>query len=227
MAALIDRERLAQKRESREGRREKLLEVAREVVLEVPYGRLTLDVIGQKAGLRQGVAAMFFPSREELALEVLEVELTDWYQGLEERLAEGGDRGLDTEAVADLLTGSLASRRTLARLLGLLPTIAEQDAGPLALYRLESFRHRWMLRLGEALERRCPRLPGGSGAVLLRRLQLVVAALHAASNPATMTSVALDAPELEGLRVDPGEELTCLARLLVEGAADPRGRASP
>lgn len=226
MTALIDRKRLAQRRDSRQERREKLLAVAREVVLEVPYGRLTLDVIGQRAGLRQGAAAIFYPSREALALEVLELELTDWYGWLEGRL-QGEDRALDAEALTTLLTGSLASRRTLVRLLGLLPTIAEEDAGPLALYRLESFRHRWMLRLGEALERRCPELPGGAGAVLLRRLQLVVAAIHAAANPATMTSVALDAPELEELRVDPGEELANLTRLLVDGAVGRGGGAGP
>jgi len=226
VTALIDRKRLAQRRESRGDRREKLLAVAREVVLEVPYGRLTLDVIGQRAGLRQGAAAIFFPSREVLALDVLELELTDWYGWLEGRL-QGEDRALDAEALTTLLAGSLASRRTLARLLGLLPTIAEEDAGPLALYRLESFRHRWMLRLGEALERRCPLLAPGAGAVLLRRLQLVLAALFAAANPATMTSVALDAPELEELRVDPAKELACLTRLLVDGSLEPLGGPGP
>jgi AcrR family transcriptional regulator len=226
VTALIDRKRLAQRRESRGDRREKLLAVAREVVLEVPYGRLTLDVVGQRAGLRQGAAAIFFPSREVLALEVLELELTDWYRWLEERVS-GEEGALDADGLTALLTESLESRRTLARLLGLLPTIAEQDAGPLALYRLESFRHRFMLRLGEALERRCPLLAPGAGAVLLRRLQLVVAALFAAANPATMTSVALDAPELEELRVDVGEELACLTRLMVEGSSVQPGVSGP
>jgi AcrR family transcriptional regulator len=224
VAPLIDRDKLARHRQSRQGRRDKVLAAARELLVQVSYGRLTLDVVGQRAGLRQGATGMFFPSRESLALEVLELELAEWYQGLADRLEQWDEPTLDVDAVVELLTGSVRSRQVLARLLGLLPTIAEEDAGPLALYRLESFRHRWMLRLGAALEQRCPWLERGAGAVLIRRLQLVVAALHASANPATMTSAALDTPELAGLQADPSRELESLTRLLVEGH---RGQGGP
>lgn len=215
MAPLIDHDRLALKRQSRHERRAQVLAAARTTLLGLPYARVTLETIGQRAGLRRGAAALFFPSLEELLLEVLGGELDEWGLALEGRLGAGRP-DLDAAAVTELLASSLAGRAVLVRLLGLLAVVVERDPDLMVLVRFEQSRHRWMLRLGPALERRWPALGAGDGAVLLRRFQLLVAALAPAANPAGMTALALAEPGLEALRVDFVAELRCLTGMLTD-----------
>jgi AcrR family transcriptional regulator len=222
MAPLIDRDKLARRRESRQERRVAVAAAARAAFHELPYARVSLDAVGQRAGLRQGAAGLFFSSREEVFLELIGEELDAWHRHLEEELGRSTGAATTAELVA-LLVDSVGNRGALRRLLGLLPTVVEQGTDAVAIHRLELDRHRAMVSLGALLERRWTALRPGAGARLLRRFELVVAALAQGSGPAGMTAVVLQDPELEALATDLGAELAALTHGLVGAAMAPEG----
>ena len=117
MGKLIDPERTRKAREAREKRAKKILGAAHAAFVRFPYSEVTLDTLGQQAGVKQGQATLAYRSREELFITVILVQLKLWYDALEASLTASDDPMTRSEA-ADLVASSLATRADLTRLLG-------------------------------------------------------------------------------------------------------------
>jgi AcrR family transcriptional regulator len=98
-------------------RRQQILEAARRLFAERPYGAVQMDDVARLAGVGKPTLYRYFPSKEELYLAVFDEALS----GLERRFAELADAGLPPSerldgmlrALVDVLAEQVASLRLL------------------------------------------------------------------------------------------------------------------
>lgn len=193
---------LAQKRE----RRSAILASARSLLTEGPYAAITMAQVAERAGLAKGTSYLYFRSKEELFLALLEQELEQWFTTIEKEL-DGLKGSQQREAVRRILVEATLARPRLPRLLVLLH-------GSLAARLPESVAHGFLLellrrgeRLGRALERRLGFLPPGAGLGLVQRIQALIAGIQPMAEPAPALAGPLQYPGLEALKLDFRQEL--------------------
>lgn len=204
MGRLIDPERRERARLKRSARRTRIVEEARSTFARMPFVEVTLDHIGQRAGVERGVTSMYFGSREGLFLLLLREELEAWYDEVERGLQ--GAEGSCAAAAAYLLVESLVARPLLARLLSLAPVVLEQNMEPMEVFRFQRWRCDRMAAVGSALER-AGGLETGAGFRLLHLLQLLTAGLEPAANPRGAAAFDHADPEFARLEVSLESEL--------------------
>jgi len=182
MGKLIDPNRTRKAREARKERARKILETAESAFVRYPYADITLDTIGQMAGVKQGQATLAFRSREELFLNVIRRQMTDWYTALETGL-KATDDPLTREGAADFVAASLAKRPDFTRLLGALHTAMELHDDGIEVHNFYRWQRERLLELADAMVRRIAGADRWSCFDALYRGQLIAAAVHPVSRP--------------------------------------------
>ena len=200
MGRLINRERLARAKKAKKGRMEDIREEGRNSFLKMPYVEITLDSIGRRAGVKNGIASMYFRSREELFLELLRDELDKWYFEIQEGLSVQPAR-LSDQKLAGLLATTLAARTSLTRFLSLAPVALEQNMEIMEAYRYHRWQRDRMVEIGGELERRSECLGPGDGLRLLHRIQLMASGFQAYADPRGSLAVNLIDPDFEDFRI--------------------------
>jgi AcrR family transcriptional regulator len=226
MGKLIDRQRQAAARQARDERVERIHSEAARLFATQPYVEVTLDAIGQSAGVKRGVASMYFGSREQLFLLLLRAELERFYEAVREGLAAHRSWLSDT-ALARLLAGRLAERTLLCRLLALAPIVLEQNAEIMEADRFLRWQRGRMFELGGVLERRGRRLGSGDGLRLLLRLQLAAAAVQPLADPRGSLAVNIHDPDFADFKVDLAVELEQAAMAALGHARRQRRNEAP
>lgn len=206
MGRLIDREKRKHAQEQRVRRKQRILEEARSTFARVPYVEVTLDQIGQRAGVDRGVASMYFGSKEGLFLIILKEELDGWYTALEGELASC-EPPLGHTELASLLAHSMGSAGFLARLLSLAPVVLEQNLEMMEIFHYQRWRHQRMTSVGQDVAR-ASGLSAAYGFHLLHLVQLITAGLEPAANPRGAVAFDHADPEFADLALSLEGELT-------------------
>jgi AcrR family transcriptional regulator len=206
----------ARRAEHKHERRAAILAAGRKAFEAQPYEAITMADVAQRAGLAKGTLYLYFGTREELFLALLEDELFAWLEGVARRLARRTSP-VPPAHVARLLAGSLAVRPVLVRLLAVLHGLLERNVG---VERALAFKQALMARsltAAAALEAALG-LPHGSGLRLLLHLDALVAGLAQLADPAPVVRELLEERvELRPFRVDFGRELEAALRALLDG----------
>jgi AcrR family transcriptional regulator len=216
MGKLIDPNRTRKAREARKERARKILETAESVFVRYPYADITLDTIGQMAGVKQGQATLAFRSREELFLNVIRRQMADWYTALETGL-EATDEPLTREGAADFVAASLANRPDFTRLLGPLHTAMELHADGIEVHNFYRWQRERLLELADAMVLRIVGADRWSCFDALYRSQLIAAAVHPVSRPVGNLAADLMADDHQIFALDLEDEVR---RAVVDSLAD-------
>ncbi len=184
--------------------------------LKLPYEEVTIDAIGQRAGVKKGVASMYFGSKEELFLVLLREQLAAWYDELEESL-QSSPAGLSNAETVRLVGGTLAGRLLLSRLLSLAAIVLEQNIEIVEAYRFQHWQRERMEQAGAALERHSPTLTKGQGLRVLHLTQLAAGAFHPFAEPRGSLGVNLHDPDFADMRLDLERELCRFVQGMLEG----------
>src|SRR5262245_37978053 len=127
----------ARKAEDKELRRRAIVDAARALFVERGWSGFNMAEVAARAGLVKGTLYLYWPTKEELLLSVLEELLWQWLDELDARLddarAPAGPRKL-AASVAD----SLAAYEPLGRLLAVLQTVLEHNVSRASIVRLKS-----------------------------------------------------------------------------------------
>jgi AcrR family transcriptional regulator len=182
MGKLIDPKRTRRAREARKERARKILETAESVFVRHPYADITLDTIGQMAGVKQGQANLAFRSREELYLIIIRHRMTDWYAALDAWLT-ASEEPLTTGEAATFVAASLTERPDFTRLLGPLHTAMELHDDGFEVHNFYRWQRERLLELADAMVRRIAGADRWSCFDALYRSQLIAAAVHPVSRP--------------------------------------------
>lgn len=222
MGKLINQDRRKQAREQRDAARLRILDAARKSYLTFPFNQVDLDAIRKRARVRRGLPSLLFGSIESLFMELIAIDLEEWYRAVHARLS--ADEGPLSEAeAAGLFAETLAEREALTRLLNLLPHVLEHQMEQLGVMLLDQSQKQWKQKIARALEARVACLQPGDGALFLRRLEVLASGLQTVARPTGIAVLTLPDEGLEQGTLDYRTELATLLRMLL--AAWPNARA--
>jgi AcrR family transcriptional regulator len=218
--------RRARSDEDKQERRNAILSTAwRMYTREPSFAAFTMAALAKQAELAKGTLYLYFRTKEELFLALLESGFDAWFDVLDARLRDGGQ--WEPEDAADAVVRSIRGRETLARLLSILPTIVEHNVEFDAALRFKRQVMRRAQATGQALEARLPFLRPGEGARFLVHLHALVIGVWQLAEPSPVIRRVMQAPELGPARVDFDEDLRILIVRLLKGMrAEAAGRAN-
>lgn len=205
----------------KQSRRRDLLRAAAEAFARQPYAEVTVAEIARGAGLAKGTVYLYFQTKEELFLQLVLEQLGEWFHELERELTEGSAL-LSAEALARLLSRTLARREQLTRLLAILHVVLEQNTPADVALAFKQQIAAQTAAAGALLERRYLDFEPGDGVRFLLHLHAATVGLHQMAHPAPAVAELLARPDLAGLRIDFPAALQAHTAALLRGFR-PRG----
>jgi len=136
MGRLVNQDRREAARKEREQHRSALSAAARQAFLTQPYASITLTGLAARAGVPEGTASMLLGTREELFYELFAETVIAWVPRFAAAV-EAADRPLGVDAMAVVISTSVAADEALPRFAALLPFAVENaGADPAPLWRV-------------------------------------------------------------------------------------------
>jgi AcrR family transcriptional regulator len=209
--------RRARSPKAKSARRNQILTAARGLAEEgADPETISMAEVARMAGVAKGTPYLYFRTKEELFVGLLEAGLDDWFDELDASLSTG-QGWLPAAGLADLLTDSLVRRPLLRRLLALLGPVLERNLDP-----DRALRFKWrvagrLATTGALLERRTVFLRPGDGPRLLLRLHGLAMGVQVLAEPAAGIRDVLNAPGLEVFRLDFAGDFRAAARAWLTG----------
>jgi AcrR family transcriptional regulator len=221
----------ARQHHEKEARRQDILRAAFNLFERNGYECANAAAIAAEAGLAKGTIYLYFNTKEEIFLELVEQALLSWFEALDEGLRRGGPglfpEPIPPEELGALILDSLAAQPGLVRLLGLLHTTLEPRADRMVALRFREFLADRTLRTGRLLEQRLPFLAEGQGATLLLQVHALVLGFGQFSDPPPHLKALMGSPGLEVLDRDFRSLFAAAFRTLLDGWAGQAAAALP
>jgi AcrR family transcriptional regulator len=180
----------ARRPEQKEERRQAILDAALHLWLEERVnGEFTMARLAVHTGLAKGTLYLYFATKEELFLALLEDMFVSWCDEVTRKLRPLAGRG-NPRRVARLLSRTLAERGALTRLFPLLASVLEPGINQQTAI---DFKQSCCARAQEteaAIERALPDYPSGGGhKILLHALALVTGLRQIYENEETLRRI--------------------------------------
>lgn len=210
--------------EHREARRRKLLQAASDLLAQQGLEGVTLNGIAREAGITKSNIYRYFESREQILLELMEVDWADLVEGLEAALAAQSEG--DPQSVATCLTDVFAQRPRACQLLSVLAGVLEKNLSEDAVrdFKLRSLG--LVVRVANALHAALPTLDMEACRSLVPSVHSLVTGLWPMAHPSPAVARAYDHPLLAPLRVDFRSELALGLERLLRGELARRSGAA-
>jgi AcrR family transcriptional regulator len=209
--------------EDKQARRAAILTEAGVLLGEHPYARITMAQVARACGLAKGTLYLYFRSKEELFLALLERELVDWLASLQAQLSACKDAS--PELLGQAFAASLQPRRTLTELLVILHTILERNVDAEVALAFKAVLRDQLEHSGAALESACPALEPGSGPRTLLRLYALLIGMHQVAHPSPAVAGILAREDMAALRLDFVPDLAQSIAHMLRGATHRGGAA--
>ncbi len=210
--------RRARSQEAKSLRRRGILDAAGRLWARSTFDEFTMSDVARRARLAKGTLYLYFPTKEALLLDLLEIRLDRCLSDLESGFESQGSPP-DPDGAARLIASTLLADDPLVRLLTILGTILEHNVPEQRIRAFKSWLHGRLVRTGTVLERRLPFLGNRGGVKLLLYLQALVSGLGQLARPAPLVARVLAAPEFEAFRLDFEAELRAALAALMRGVA--------
>jgi AcrR family transcriptional regulator len=204
-------------------RRGTILTAAMDLFMASSYSAVNMQAVADKAGIAKGTTYLYFKTKEELFLALLNEELATWLKALRSRLNGITDSPMalsDTiEEFSARVATSLEKQPGLTRLIPLVHAILEQNIDPAAAL---TFKRRLRMRFmtaGLQIEDVLPFLKAGQGAELVLTIYSMLIGLRGLTEPAPAVAQALLEPDLGLFRIEMTPTLTNLLIHILTGMA--------
>jgi AcrR family transcriptional regulator len=180
------------------------------------YAGFTMAALAKQVGLAKGTLYLYFRTKEELFLALLESGFDAWFDAIDARMDAAAGEWTPEDA-AELVVRSVRGRETLARLLSIQPAIVEHNVEFQAALRFKRNVLRRAEATGARLERRLSWLRPGEGARFLVHLHALVIGVWQLAEPSPVVRRVMEAPELQPARVDFEDDLHFLVAAVLRG----------
>jgi AcrR family transcriptional regulator len=197
--------RRARSDEAKEQRRDAILAAAVHLLDRGRYDGVTMAAVAREAGIAKGTTYLYFKTKEQLFLALLEEEYAAWFAAARAAL-RGLPEGVGVEMTADALISTVGERPLFLSLMELLHVVLEQN---ITVETALAFKTRLRdevtglaLVLSEVTGIEMMR-----AAKLLMRLHALVIGLRQMSRPSPNVEAVLERPDLAVMRVDFESEL--------------------
>lgn len=198
--------------EDKQLREQKIIDAAQQLLMERGYLNINMNDVAQTAGLAKGTVYLYFKTKEELFLSVVELQVSNWIEGIHLALVEIS-KPSSNEAIARLLVTSVADRPLLTRLLAISPLVLEYNVSYERAASHKRFLVEQMNIISHLLEESLGLKPG-EGAFLLLRFSILIGGLEGIAHPSPISKLAME-QEMPVLLVDFEEELYALLMLVL------------
>lgn len=204
--------------EDKQRRRLELLSAARTLFRR--HGELpTVADIAGATGLAKGTVYLYFRTKEEIFVALLEDDFARLLQALQELIAElPGDRRLAPAAFAGAFVQTLTTLPDLLSLAALAHGVLEKNLPLAAMQRFKGGLATGLRVAGEALSQRFPGISSTAGNSLLLHSWALTLGLSQSLRVPEALAQALQGPEFAVLRRDPGDDLQSALAALWRGS---------
>lgn len=207
----------ARQPEQKEERRRAIVQGALALWCETTFEEITMAQLASRLGLAKGTLYLYFETKEEVFLAVLDELLESWLVELAASFRQ--QRKLaSARTVAQVVLRSLQTRRELVRLLPLVETLLDRGASDEAVV---AFERRSLARItaaGLALETCFPAMTPNSGVRLLLLLRALIMGMYLRANkPARIRNMISGNEELRVFDVRFDREFLFAAEALIDG----------
>lgn len=163
-------------------RRNALFEAALGLLLDKPYGAITLADVARDAQLSKASVYSYFPSKDELFFALYESVQGRWFEDADQALHDSAEK-LSSQALVQLLAQTSTRHRVALPRLAALSGALEQS---LSEQTLRKHKQRLWVRLvntGARLEANFPALSKGGGIRLLQQFHALTVGIYELCNP--------------------------------------------
>ena len=211
--------------EDKQARRRQILDEALGLWRERTFATLTMKEVAARCGLVKGTLYLYFATKEELLLALLEELLGGWFDAVDSVLdaPPDGQERWDAARVAQAIGAVTVDRTALTRLLAIGEGILEHN---ISATRALAYKGMMLARAratGARLERLLPFLAPGEGMLTLIRVHALVIGVQQMADPAPVVREVLALPEMAPLRVEFGPALMAALAALLIGMERERG----
>lgn len=201
---------------AKDARRQAILAATAALSERAQYGEVTMADIARRCRLAKGTVFLYFPTKEALFLDLLDGMLARWLDELHAAVTQN-DAPWTADQLATVITGSLATRPALRRLIPICHGVLEQNVDD---ERLAAFKQRLLRRLfgtGAVVELKLSLARRGDGVRLLLFAWALIIGLGTQAEPAGALARVLARPEFEPLRPDFDRDLRTALTVLTNG----------
>jgi AcrR family transcriptional regulator len=200
-------------------RRQQILQTTAALFETASFDKLSMLEIARVSGVAKGTVYLYFQSKEELFLALLDEAFGVWFNDLQHSLStlSEGDPFKRINGFASLLTNSLQRHTLLLRLLPILHTVLEHNIPYLAALEFKQHLRTRLLETGSQIEARFTFLRSGQGAELLLHAYAALIGLQSMAQPSEVVIRVLNEPEMGILVVDENTALQQIMRRLITG----------
>lgn len=203
--------------EDKQARRDEILATGLALLAEQPFETINMNEVARRTGLAKGTLYLYFRSKEELFLALLQQELQGWLADLGAALAQ--QREFSATAFTRLVADSLQARPLLLRLAAILHIVLERNIDFDTALAFKRWLGQATTAAGALLETRLPFLRAGEGERLLIRVHALAIGLQHQAEPAPVIAQALEQPELALFRIDFKSEFLATLEAMLRGLA--------
>lgn len=196
--------------EDKQQREQKIIEAAQELLMARGFYDINMNDVARAAGLAKGTVYLYFKTKEELFLSVLERQAQAWVEALQADL-QALNRPADRESVARMLVQSVATRPHLTRLFAFSPLILEFNVSYERAVSHKQFLANYAVSTGQMIAD-CLDLSPQQGIQVLLRMYIFISGLEGVAHPSPISKAAME-NEMPMLLLDFEEELYALLML--------------
>jgi TetR/AcrR family transcriptional regulator len=207
-------------------RRQEILRTAAALFETCSYDQVNMIDVARQAGIAKGTVYLYFKTKEELFLALLDNAFDHWFTELNQRLVSLPESGIQLRigSFAAQLTESLNQHGTLLKLLPILHTVLEHNIPFAAALQFKQHLHDHLLQTGMQIERVLPFLRTGQGGQLLLHSYAALIGLQSMVQPSDVVLQVLERPEMSMLVIERDTALQEMVRRLLTGIWIENGR---
>lgn len=200
-------------------RRQQILQTAARLFETASYDKVSMLDVARLSGVAKGTVYLYYKTKEELFLALLDRAFGEWFDDLQQRLKAlpDGERLVRITAFAAILTGSLQQHSLLLRLLPILHTVLEHNIPYPAALEFKRHLREHLERTGEQIEGSFDFLRAGQGAELLLTSYAGLIGLLSMTQPSEVVRQVLELPEMAILAMDGTAALRQMVGWLLTG----------
>ena len=208
--------------QAKEARREQLLAVAAELWQEKNFATITMNEVASRANLAKGTTYLYFQTKEELLLALLERELKNWFLELGTNLSK--KTSLTPKEFAQTIAKSLVNRQAFTRLICIQASILEHNIDFERALAFKSFLLEQATNAARLLEAKLEFLKRGEGMILLQRINALIVGFYDLANPSETIQNVLEKPIMKPLRIDFSKQFQSTLETLLIGLQAQRSK---
>ncbi|MFG3555750.1 TetR family transcriptional regulator [Micromonospora sp. NPDC047557] len=202
----------------REARRRAILEVAAQLLAEMPVSEISLRELARRVGLSKTNVVRYFETREAVFFALLNQAIDEWLDDLPAELPPAtATQAPPPAAVVEALARSVASRPLICELWSSLGTELERNISADAVRAFKLTHTELQGRLAGLLRQRIPALTAPASRELVSLTILLIAGLWPFANPSPAVAEAVQDPLLAHSRVNFSDRLSRALHITVTG----------